>query len=99
MIIILINIAYYYSLSEFIGEESSQDLFKSTHLLSTPIKFKKISQLELSTYERGAPIECITFVGNLKNEIIQYNSSKPYYYLQGIDEKNYIELIKEMQNT
>ena len=91
--------AYYYSLSEFIGEESSQDLFKPTHLLSTPIKFKKISQLELSTYERGTPIECITFVGNLKNEMIQYNSSKPYYYLQGIDEKNYIELIKEMQNT
>ena len=67
--------------------------------LSDVSKVIGVTTAQVSTYERGTPIECITFVGNLKNEIIQYNSSKPYYYLQGIDEKNYIELIKEMQNT
>lgn len=89
--------SYYYSLSEFIGEKSTHDLFTLTPLLATPIRFKRVSQLETSTYDRGTPIECECFVGNLNNPTIQYNSSKPYYYLQGIDEKNYIEMIKETQ--
>ena len=89
--------SYYNSMCPFVGEVTKNDMFVLSHRIAISIKFNKLSTTQNSKYKRGEPIECEVFVGNTLNPVIQYNSSKSYYYLQGIDHENFIKLVQETQ--
>lgn len=89
--------SYYYSMKPFIGKEDDEQLYVLRNVLATPIKFDSLSALQNGKYKTGAKVECETFIGNVRNETISYNSSKSYYKIQGIDHENFIELVREKQ--
>ena len=89
--------SYYYSMKPFIGEVTEDDMFVTADVNAYPIRFKSLTALEEGKYEIGSPIIALAFVGNLQNKMIQHTISKPYYNLQGIDHKNFIESVKETQ--
>lgn len=89
--------AYYYNSLPFTEHNFIEDMYVFKKTIMLPIRFNSLTSLKQNNYIKGEPIECEVFFGNPNNRQIQYNASKHYYKLGGVDTKNFITMIKEQK--
>lgn len=90
--------SYYNNSIPYTSMTMIEDLYDFVDVQVTPIKFSSLKCIEVNNYTKGELVECSSFIGNLSNRIVKYNTKRSYYKSKGVDKEHFITLVKENVN-